>query len=87
MYEAVRFSSLGGRGVDPADPLLSDGAVIARGSLTECRAAVQAEARRLGHRAVRWADLDDDDVENVVEAYNDGPEEGCGGWVIRRVSA
>jgi hypothetical protein len=83
-FEAVRYAGEGGGEVYPDDPRRSDGAVIAAGTLEECRQEILAEARRLGLQAERWRPLDG--MDDAVEAYHDSPDEGCGGWLIRRIA-
>jgi hypothetical protein len=80
VYEAYRYAADGHAGeLDPADPEMSDGAVLVRGTLEECRRAV---ARRIATslETARWRGLDGD-----VEAYHESDQEGCGGWAIRPV--
>lgn len=51
-YQAVRYAADGCAGeIDPADPRLSDGAVLASGTLGQCREAIAEEivSRRRAH--------------------------------------
>jgi hypothetical protein len=98
MYEAVRYAADGHAGeLDPADPAMSDGAVLARGSLEECRSAIMrrilpdlhgiggglmTDAEAERLRRARWSGPD-----GSIEAYHESDEEGCGGWAIRPVQA
>jgi hypothetical protein len=85
-YEAYRYAGEGRGGeIDAMNPDMSDGAVIARGSLEDCRLAIASRllkswGRRPTDAECRWHGTDDD-----VEAYHEGSWEGCGGWAIRPV--
>jgi hypothetical protein len=78
-YEAVRYAADGHAG-EPGD-----GAVLARGSLRECRDAIAhallpGTQYAAGHPMV---DLAWDGTDSDVEAYHESDAEGCGGWAIR----
>jgi hypothetical protein len=83
MYEAIRYAADGHAGEqDPTDPMMGDGAVLCRGSLDECRAAIAARGVDLDR--CRWdGDFGPCGPESV-EAYHESGGEGCGGWAIRR---
>jgi hypothetical protein len=83
VYEAYRYAADGHAGeVDPADPALSDGAVLATGSLLDCRMAIYRRLEDAGFdpTSLRWPGSDQD-----VEGYHEDGTEGCGGWAIRPV--
>lgn len=79
-YEAVRYAADGHGGeTDPHDPTMSDGAILARGTLQECRQAIARRLDSLTLDEARWPGTGDD-----IEAYHENDDEGCGGWAIRR---
>lgn len=77
-YEAYRYAADGHAG-EPGD-----GAVIARGSIDDCRGAIRsrrdAQPGSIDRGAcdARWSGTCDD-----VEAYHESDVDGCGGWAIR----
>ena len=73
-FEAVRYADAGHAG-EPGD-----GAVIAKGTLAECRKEIALRHKGyFGYTMARaqWSGTDGD-----VEAYHESAEEGCGGWAI-----
>lgn len=84
-YEAYRYAADGCAGEE------GDGAVVATGTLEECRGAIE---RRNIYAAgwtlddMRWsgmpAGVRTEDDPGDVEAYHESDREGCGGWAIRR---
>ncbi len=96
-YEAVRYAA-DGSGGEPDNGRGADGSVLVTGTLDECRAAIERTIARLAtfhpdeigtHPLAerRWSGLTgfEDADEGVVEGYHESDQEGCGGWVIRRV--
>lgn len=74
-YVAIRYAADGHAGE------AGDGAIIAQGTLDECREDIAA---RIGGTldATRWDGLQE---EGDIEAYHESFEEGCGGYVIRAI--
>lgn len=85
VYEAYRYAGDGrAEEVDPDDPARTDGAVIAIGTLDECRRAIARAGNLMEPRfsGWRWGGAEGD-----VEAYRESDLPGCGGWAIRPVAA
>lgn len=76
-YEAYRVAADGmaGEQVPGGD---DDGAVIATGTIEECREAIEHRLGADNMLGLQWAGGEGD-----VEAYYDSEDEGCGGYHIR----
>ena len=80
-YEAYRYAAEGNAGdIYPANPDRNDRAVIARGTIEDCRMAIHRLIEGSAD-ASRWAGDEGD-----LEAYHESETSGCGGWAIRPVS-